>query len=153
LAVIKAALGIFGLGRGGPVPAAEEGGLVSPWMKKGGLVKAWRKRLESFQKGGEVLIRAHEGEYMIPEPVVTQIRRTREVPEGLVEGIVAGKPPSYQRGGEVGIGERAPATLVVNFQPGTQFTELEKAQTRQYFERTWLPLWREAQRREQEVRG
>ncbi|MBA7594673.1 hypothetical protein ES703_01620 [subsurface metagenome] len=148
MAVIKAALMIFGLGGGGPVPAAEEGGLVSAEMKKGGLVKAWRKRLKSFQKGGEVLIRAHEGEYYIPEPLVKQIRRTREVPEGLVEGIVAGKPPSYQRGGEVGIGERAPATLVVNFQPGTRFTELEKAQTRQYFERTWLPLWREAQRRE-----
>lgn len=144
------ALGIP-VGGGGPVPA-EAGGEVAPAMKKGGLIKKLRKRLQDLQKGGEVLVRAHEGEYVIPEPVVTRIKRTREVPEELVEGIVAGKPPSFQRGGEIGIAERAPATLIVNFQPGTTFTELEKTQARQYFERTWLPLWREAQRREQVAR-
>lgn len=144
LAIVKIFLKTLGLEVGGPVPAAEEGGE----MKKGGLVKAWRKRLKSFQKGGEVLIRAHEGEYMIPEPIVEKIRKTREAPRGLIEGIVAGKPPSYQRGGEV-TGPRAGGDLIIHFHPGLAWEEVKKVQSRQMFERTWLPLWREAQRREQ----
>ncbi|GAH72600.1 unnamed protein product, partial [marine sediment metagenome] len=35
-----------------------------------------------------------------------------------------------------------------NFQPGTDFTEVEKVKARQYFETVWLPLYRESQRRE-----
>ena len=119
-----------------------------PEFKKGGLIPSLRKQLQSYQKGGEVIIRAHEGEFMIPEPLVKQIKRTREVPETLTSAIVAGKPPSFQRGGEIANVGTAGSNLIVNFQPGTDFTEVEKVKARQYFEKTWLPLWREAQRRE-----
>ncbi|GAH81457.1 unnamed protein product, partial [marine sediment metagenome] len=58
------------------------------------------------------------------------------------------KPPSFQRGGEVGgDGEGAGGNLIVNFYPGTQFTEENKVKTRMWFEQTILPLYRETERR------
>jgi len=136
-----------------PIPSFSKGGEVKvpkniPELRKGGLVQSINKGLQSLQKGGEVMVRAHEGEYFIPSPLVKQIKRTGEVPESLTEAIVAGKPPSFQKGGEVGIGgEEGAANLIVHFHPGTQFTEENKVKTRMWFTETILPLYRETVRR------
>ncbi|GAH60269.1 unnamed protein product, partial [marine sediment metagenome] len=147
-AVVITILRFLGL----PVPSLAKGGEVKvpkniPELEKGGLVQSISKRLQSLQKGGEVIVKAHEGEYYIPSPLVKQIKRTKEVPESLTEAIVAGKPPSFQRGGEVGAGEEGVGNLIVNFYPGTQFTEENKVKTRMWFEETILPLYRETERR------
>jgi len=137
-----------GLKVGGTVSASAGVGVGGGMtFEKGGLIPSIQKGLQSLQKGGEVIVRAHEGEYMIPEPLVNQIKKTREVPETLTSAIVAGKPPSFQRGGEVGAGGEGVGNLIVNFYPGTQFTEENKVKTRMWFEQTILPLYREAERR------
>ncbi|GAG94694.1 unnamed protein product, partial [marine sediment metagenome] len=138
-----------------PIPKGfEKGGEVEvptniPEFRKGGLIQSVSERLQSLQKGGEVIVKAHEGEYYIPSPLVKQIKKTGEMPESLTEAIVAGKPPSFQRGGEVGgDGGEGAGNLIVHFHPGTQFTEENKVKTRMWFEETILPLYREAERRE-----
>ena len=137
-----------GLKAGGAGGVSTSGVPMAPF-EKGGLVQKVGKQLQSFQRGGEVIIAAHEGEYFIPAPLVEQIKRTEEVPESLTQAIVAGKPPSFQRGGEVGgDGGEGAGNLIVHFHPGTQFTEENKVKTRMWFEETILPLYREAERRE-----
>jgi len=71
----------------------EAGGEV-PGMKAGG-------RVPKFQAGGEVPIIAHVGEYIIPAEMVRRIRRNRELPLGLLSGILTGSPPRMQAGGMV----------------------------------------------------
>jgi len=71
----------------------EAGGEV-PGFKKGGMIPR-------FQAGGEVPIIAHVGEYIIPAEMVRRIRRNRELPLGLLSGILTGSPPRMQAGGMV----------------------------------------------------
>lgn len=71
----------------------EKGGEV-PGFKHGG-------QIPKFQAGGEVPIIAHVGEYIVPADMVKQIRRQREIPLGLLSGIITGSPPRMQAGGMV----------------------------------------------------
>lgn len=74
----------------------EKGGEV-PKFKAGGMIP-------KFQAGGEVPIIAHVGEYIIPADMVRRIRRQRELPLGLLSGIMTGSPPRMQAGGMVSPG-------------------------------------------------
>jgi len=86
---------VKGYERGSEVKGYEKGGEIE---KRNGLVDSI---LQKFQKGGEVLVRAHKGEYIIPESMTRMIKRTGEFPESLLGGIRKGEPPSYQVGGEI----------------------------------------------------
>ena len=145
-------LGLIGLKGGGEVKGSAGAG--APSMEVGGPVAQAEAIIaqyaRSMQKGGEVLIRAHVGEFMIPEWMTSFIKRTGSIPGELVNAIVAGRPPKQmQAGGEVAPGAVSAAnTWTVNFLPGSRFTEADKASTRAWFENEIWPLQRELQRRE-----
>lgn len=157
MAIVKFILKLFGLGGGGEVKAtaaagALKGGEIGK-LSKGGMISAIEQavtqRIAQMQEGGEVLIRAHLGEYVIPEWMTDYIKKTRSVPGELVEAIGAGKPPKrYQAGGEVERGAGAMyQTISVTFMPGSRFTAEDKASTRAWFENELWPLQQEMVRR------
>jgi len=146
-------LSVIGLSEGGLVPSKAKGGPVS--MGAGGAVERAEALVSQYfqklQEGGEVLIRAHVGEFVIPKWMTDFVKRTRSIPGELVEAIASGRPPKkMQEGGEVKPGAAPPISYQWNitFMPGSRFTEEDKASTRAWFENDLWPLQRELQRRE-----
>ncbi|MBA7713293.1 hypothetical protein ES703_122294 [subsurface metagenome] len=145
-------IAIPGLGGGGGIKvgggAVAGAGAGGPGMELGGAIKNARglatRNLQNFQRGGEVLIAAHTGEYVIPRWMTEFIKKTRSVPEQLIEAIAAGTPPRrYQEGGEV-----TPSySWTVQFMPGSRFTPEDRLSTRAFFEQDIWPLIIEHQRR------